>query len=39
MTLEPLRDSIPGTSVAQNAGDLGADPLPKPVHYFSHTRI
>ena len=36
---EPLRYSILGTCVTRDAADVGADPLPKPVHYFSRTRI
>jgi hypothetical protein len=39
MAPEPLRYSILGTCVTRDAADVGADPLPKPVHYFSRTRI
>lgn len=34
-----MKYSVIGSCVTRDAGDLGVRPLPRPVHYFSRTRI
>lgn len=39
MTGTPLTYSLVGSCVTRDAADLGREPLPPPVHFFSRTRV
>jgi hypothetical protein len=39
MTVAPPTYSLVGSCVTRDAADLGREPLPPPVHFFSRTRV